>query len=413
MANPEESKAERLLILCVDRDNDIGRKTSTATPIVGKKDNMESALKLILADPEEADANTMFEALRVYDNLQQDRTTNDIYEIATIAGSELGGVSADRKLVSELTDVLKRFQANSLILVTDGFSDEDIMPLVQSRVPVTSVRRVVVKHSESIEETAAVFSRYWKMIMEDPRYSKIVLGLPGVLLIAVGILIYLGTFIRFDIYTWTAIVGLIIIGGYLLEKGYGLDRRISSAFSRPYHYTISGLVTNFSLIAGFLLAGVGVYQAWTYISANFNISFQFPIDVGSLMEILPPIIGWLIEKSSTLIVIGVCVSLAGRSIGYLLDRDSRFWRTAALVIVTAWSWTILNAVSLVILNPTLSTDTLVASTIVEIIVIVASGLSTHFLSRRFQYVLKDRVEEEKEPDEKRGKTDVQKSAAEH
>ncbi|MBS7615251.1 DUF373 family protein [Candidatus Bathyarchaeota archaeon] len=401
MANTEEPKAERLLILCVDRDNDIGRKTNTPTPIVGRKDNLDSALKLILADPEEADANTMFEALRIYDNLQQDRTTKDVYEIATIAGSELGGVSADRKLVSELTDVLKRFKADGLILVTDGFSDEDIIPLVQSRVPVTSVRRVVVKHSESIEETAAIFSRYWKMIMEDPRYSRIALGLPGVLLISIGILVYLGTFIRFDIYTWTAIVGLIIIGGYLLEKGYGLDRKISAAFSRPYHYTISGLVINFSLIAGFLLAGVGFYQSWTYISTNFRFDFQFPIDISRFMDILPQIIGRTIEKSSTLVVVGVCVSLAGRSVGYLLDRDSRFWRTTALVIVAAWSWTILNEVSLVILNPAWPTGGLIASTIVGIIVIVAAGLSTHFLGRRFQHILKDRVDEEKEPEKNR------------
>jgi uncharacterized membrane protein len=244
------------------------------------------------------------------------------------------------------------------------------------------------------------------MIMEDPRYSKIVLGLPGIFMIAVGILVYLVTFIRFDIYTWTTIVGLIIVGGFLLEKGYGLDRKISAAFSRPYHYTISGLVTNFSLIGGFLLAGVGFFQAWSYISATYEISLQFPIDVGSFMALLPEIIGWLIAKSSTLVVIGVCVSLAGRSIGYLLDRDSRFWRTTALVIIAAWSWTILNEVSFVILNPTRPTDALVAATIVGIIVIVASGLSTHFLSRRFQDVLKDRVEEEKEPSEKQEKVDI-------
>jgi putative membrane protein len=406
MAKPEEQKTERLLILCVDRDNDIGRKTNTATPIVGKKENVDSALKLILADPEEADANAMFEALRIYDNLQHDRTKNDVYEIATIAGSELGGVSADRKLVSELSDVLKRFQANGLILVTDGFSDEDIMPLVQSRVPVTSVRRVVVKHSESIEETAAVFSRYWKTIMEDPRYSKIVLGLPGIVLIAAGVLGFLARFIQFDIYTWTAIIVLIILGSYLLGKGYGLDRKISAVFSRPYHYTISGLVTNFSWLAGLLLAVVGFYQAWSFISANYSVSLQFPIDLGRFMEILPEIVGWLIQKSLTLVVIGVCVSLAGRSIGYLLDRDSRFWRTAALVIISAWSWTIFDELSLVILNPTLPTDALVASTIMGIIVIVASGLSTHFLSREFQNVLRDRTEEPE-------KTDAKKSGEEN
>jgi len=63
------------------------------------------------------------------------------------------------------------------------------------------------------------------------------------------------------------------------------------------------------------------------------------------------------------------------------------------VIITAWSWTILNAVSFVILNPTLPSDTLIVATLMEIVVIVASGLSTHFLGRRYQHVLKDRPEE--------------------
>jgi putative membrane protein len=396
MAQTEDQKAERLLILCVDRDNDIGRKANVRTPIVGRRDNMESAQKLILADPEEADANAMFEAVRIYDNLEQDRTSHDVHEIATIAGSELGGIAADRKLVSELSNVLSEFQADGLILVTDGYSDEDIMPLVQSRVPVTSVRRVVVKHSESLEETAAVFSRYWKMIIEDPRYSRIVLGIPGVLFIALGILVFLTVFIQFNIYIWATIVVLVIMGSYLLGKGYGLDRKLSALFSRPYHYTVSGLVTSFSMIAGVLLVAVGLYQAWAYISASYTISFEFPVDVGKLLEILPQVTGWFIAKSLTMIIIGLCVSLAGRSVGYVLDRDSRFWRTTALVVICAWSWTIFNEISLIIINPEQSPESLILSTIVGIVVIVASGLSTHFLGKKFQHVFKDKQEEQEE-----------------
>jgi putative membrane protein len=399
MVQPEEQKSERLLILCVDRDNDIGRKANVRTPVVGRKENMESAQKLILADPEEADANAMFEAVRIFDNLEQDQASRDVHEVATIAGSELGGVAADRKLVSELSNVLSKFQADGLILVTDGYADEDIMPLVQSRVPVTSVRRVVVKHSEALEETAAVFSRYWKMIMEDPRYSKIVLGMPGILFIALGILVFLTVFIQFNIYIWAAIVGLIIMGSYLLGKGYGLDRKLSALFSRPYHYTVSGLVTSFSMIAGVLLVAVGLYQAWSYVSASYNISFEFPMDVGRLLDILPQVIGWFIAKSLTMIVIGLCVSLAGRSVGYILDRDSRFWRTAALVIISAWSWTIFNEISLIIINPAQPPNALIVSTVVGIVVIVASGLSTHILSKQFQHVLRDRQEEQKEAEE--------------
>ncbi|HDJ05097.1 MAG TPA: DUF373 family protein, partial [Candidatus Bathyarchaeota archaeon] len=231
MAEPAEKSEgldsdvrERVLILCVDRDNDVGKKANVETPIVGRSRNMDAALKLILTDPEEADANTMFEAIRIYNELSQ--KSNDIYEIATIAGSELGGVEADRKIVSELKRVLEGFPADGVILVTDGFSDEDILPLVQSRIPVTSVRRVVVKHSESIEETAAIFSKYLKMLVEDPRYSKMALGLPGLLLIVLASLWFIGVFIPYDIGTWAWIAALFIVGSYLLTRGYRLDEKI-------------------------------------------------------------------------------------------------------------------------------------------------------------------------------------------
>lgn len=396
MEEPEKQKAERLLILCVDRDNDIGRKTGVRTPIIGKEENMNSALKLIIADPEEADANAMFEAVRVYDNLGKDETSHDSYEIATIAGSEVGGVTADRKLVSELSDVLERFHADGLILVTDGYADEGIMPLVQSRVPVTSVRRVVVKHSESIEETAEVFSRYLRMLMEDPRYSRIALGLPGILLISLGILAFLNVYVQFDVYTWTGIVGLIIVGSFLLGKGYELDKKFSSFLSRVYRYSVSGLVAGFSLIAGILLIGIGFYQAGSYVSENFDISLTFPVEIGKLLELPAEIIGWLITKSLDIVIIGVCIVFLGRSIGYLLERDSRFWRTSALVAISAWSWTIFSEISQIIIDPSLSPDKLIASVIVGIIVIVASGLSAHFLGKRYQEMFKERLEEEEE-----------------
>jgi putative membrane protein len=392
MQKPDKQETERLLILCVDRDNDIGRRAGVRTPILGKEANMKSALKLVLADPEEADANAMFEAIRIYDDLGKDKTTHDLYQIATIAGSELGGVTADRKLVSELTDILERFQADGLILVTDGFADEDILPLIQSRVPVTSVRRVVVKHSESIEETAAVFTRYLRMLIEDPNYSKIALGLPGLLLIALGTLVLVHVLTQFeDFYTWTAIVGLIIIGSYLLGRGYRLDRKISSLVSRASHASVSELVTGFSLITGLLLIGIGFFQAGSYISSEYGIVIQFPIEIGKLLELLPQIIGWLISKSLNLVVVGVCVVFIGRSVGYILDRNSRFWRTSALVIICAWSWVIFNELSKIIIEPATTPDELVVYIIIGIILIVASGFSTRFLGKRFQETFKEKL----------------------
>jgi putative membrane protein len=178
----EQQTQKRILILCVDRDGDLEAKAGIKTPLLGRTANIDAAVSLALRDPEEPDANAMFEAVRINDRLQNEKKPEEVFEVATISGSELGGVGADRKLVAELNTIIDNFDATEVILVTDGYSDEAVLPLVQSRVPVSSVRRIVIKHSESIEETAALFSKYMRLLMDNPRYSRVALGLPGILL---------------------------------------------------------------------------------------------------------------------------------------------------------------------------------------------------------------------------------------
>ena len=97
---PTAAKSERMLVLCVDRDDDLGMKAGINTPVIGRKENVNAAASLALRDPEEADANAMFEAVRIFDNLKKNIKGHEEHEVATIAGSDLGGVEADRQLVA-------------------------------------------------------------------------------------------------------------------------------------------------------------------------------------------------------------------------------------------------------------------------------------------------------------------------
>ncbi len=214
----KETVQKKILILCVDRDGDLTTKGRITTPVVGREANLNAAVALALQDAEEPDANAMFEAIRIYDRLQNEGKNEETFEIATISGSDIGGVEADRKIASELKELLNSFPANEVILVTDGYTDEVVLPLVESRVAVSSVRRVVVRHSQSIEETAALFTRYLKMIMENPRYSRVALGLPGLLILILGILSVFGLIY----YYWIAFV--FVLSGFMLLKGFGADR---------------------------------------------------------------------------------------------------------------------------------------------------------------------------------------------
>jgi putative membrane protein len=341
---------KRILILCVDRDGDLEVKAAVKTPLLGRPANLDGAVALALKDPEEPDANAMFEAVRLYDRLQVEKQPDEIFEVATISGNDLGGVSADRKLVSELNSLLGSFSANEVILVTDGYSDEAVLPLVESRVPVSSVRRIVIKHSESIEETAAVFTKYIRLLVDNPRYARMALGLPGILVLIFGILWAIDNFLYKGAIYYFGIAFVIVLGGFLLLKGFGVDKATKDAYKWAKDYSAPPLpiqISNYTIIAGILCVAVSVYLG----IANVNISAApFPSDFGGWLGITPKIATFFIKGLDTLLVVGAIIILIGRSIRLYFEKDSRLLRNAALIISVAWSYWVLEGTANVIIH---------------------------------------------------------------
>lgn len=75
----------RILIICIDRDNDLGEKAGVVSPVIGRAANLDAAIKLACADPEDSDINTIFGGINVYDKLTAEK--NDV-EIVSIAGDK-------------------------------------------------------------------------------------------------------------------------------------------------------------------------------------------------------------------------------------------------------------------------------------------------------------------------------------
>ena len=82
MSDAAKEKLGRILVLCVDSDDDLGVKAGIKTPILGRDENINSALSLALKDPEEPDANAIFEAVRIYDRLRKGAKENEKVEVA-------------------------------------------------------------------------------------------------------------------------------------------------------------------------------------------------------------------------------------------------------------------------------------------------------------------------------------------
>ncbi len=234
------STANRLLVICVDRDNDVGEKTGIITPVIGRDACIEAAQRLALEDPEDADSNSIFSAIKTYEDLI---SKGYQVEVITVAGVKDRGVQADEKILAETRKVLEKFSANGAVIVSDGEDDESVIPVIQNVLPVVSVQRVVMKVSRSVEYSYAVFGKYLKMIAYDSRYSKFFLGVPGILLLIGGIASV------FEITGEIFAVLVSILGGAFLIRAFDIDRAWSS-WSKP---TPMGFIRMFTMVAGVLL----------------------------------------------------------------------------------------------------------------------------------------------------------------
>ena len=231
------STAKKLLVICVDRDNDVGEKTGITTPIVGRNACIDAAQRLAREDPEDADSNAIFYAVKTFEDLV---SKGYQAEIITVAGVENKGVQADEKIASEIREVIDKFSASGAVIVSDGEDDESVIPVIQNLLPVVSVQRVVMKVSRSVEYSYAVFGKYLKMIAYDSKYSKFFLGVPGLLLLIGGIATVFG-------YTTEIFAVLVsILGGAFLIRAFDIDRAWTS-WTKP---TPAGLIRSFTMIAG-------------------------------------------------------------------------------------------------------------------------------------------------------------------
>ena len=142
----EAAVATNLLIVCVDRDDDVGKKAGIATPVIGRDACIEAAQRLALEDPEDADSNAIFSAIKTYEDLV---SKGYKAQVVTVAGVEKRGVQGDEKIAKEIKLVLKKFSADGAVIVSDGEDDEMVIPIIQNIIPVVSVQRVVMKVSRT------------------------------------------------------------------------------------------------------------------------------------------------------------------------------------------------------------------------------------------------------------------------
>ena len=308
--------ANKLLVICIDRDDDLGRKTGISTPVVGRNACIEAAQRLALEDPEDADSNSIFFAVKTYEDL-----VSKGYEaqVVTVTGVENRGVQADEKVASEIKSVLKKFSADGAVIVSDGEDDEMVIPVIQSVIPVISVQRVVMQVSRTIEHSYAVFGKFLKLVMYNPKYSKFFLGVPGILLLIGGI----GAVTGYNVEIFAVLIT--ILGGAFLIRAFDIDKAWSN-WAKP---TPEGFTRMFTLITGLILIAASVPAGITTVSPE-NISG----DIGIINLITDEVvIGQFVSGMIPFLWIGLGTIFVGILFSNWLNRKLRHISDLLRIIV--------------------------------------------------------------------------------
>jgi len=312
------------IVICVDRDDDIKRKTGIKGPIIGIDRNIEVANSLALADPEDTDVNAMFSAIKIAKELNT--------EVVTLTGDKSVGVISDMEISRQLDEVVDKFKPEGVILVTDGAEDEQIIPIIESRAKIISVKTAIVRQSQELERAYFKIIQFIKEVEEDANLARLVFGIPGLVLILIAI----GGI--FGIMLLAMNIILAIIGIYLLIKGFGYEEEFFSKASEFINSLSVERVSTWTYIVSTLIIILsGIYGYQEMVNRNIPINDNtFDDELDNAIAFIQGSIG-LLMAAFVIAIIGMMVD-DHRTKKYLnVRRDIVLIAFVVLVAITIGS----------------------------------------------------------------------------
>lgn len=258
----------KTLILCVDRDDDIGAKAHLEGPFIGREANFEAGTALALADPEDPDANTVLSAVSIYDELLKRGME---VQVATIVGSQNVGIESDRLLSQQLEKVLDVVRADRAILVSNGAEDEYFYPVISSRIKIDSVRRVFIKQTPTVEGAYYILLK----TLKDKKMRRKLLAPISAILMVYGFFLMFSDLLKLsDTHNLGYISGIapglitFVIGLYLIWYAYDITDALKKSSKTIWKAIRSGsqmlpfaIVTIVMIVLGLLYAASTVATA--------------------------------------------------------------------------------------------------------------------------------------------------------
>jgi putative membrane protein len=229
------------LVVCIDRGETVA-DVADELPVVGEAAVRSLVTDVGLADPESSRVNCLLEGLRLAGEL---RDAGEEPVVAVVSGAD-DSVDADRALAGQLEELLADSAIESAVVVTDSTTEERVVHVVESRVRVDAVSRVVVRQARDLESTYYLLKQF--LANEDLRQTVLV---PiGVALLAIPVLVAFAQSLTAAVAAVAAVTGL-----FVLYKGLGIDDALAALTGGVRNGLYTGRL---SVVTGVIAAGLAL-----------------------------------------------------------------------------------------------------------------------------------------------------------
>ncbi|MEW6036496.1 MAG: DUF373 family protein [Candidatus Micrarchaeota archaeon] len=308
-----------ILVLCIDRDNDLFEKGRVSGPLVGRERNLEGAMALALADPEDPDSNAIFYAVKIFDKM---RSEGENVEVVTLTGDRKLGYRADREISSQLEKIITELNPVSCVLVSDGASDEEILPIIKSRLKVDSTKIVFIKQAKELEKTYFVLLEK----LRDPSFSKTIIGIPALLLLLTAISVYMG---------WGFVPIFIIVAIYALMRVYGIEDLFLDVV-KDFRFSFER-TSWIGYIGSLAVFGIGIFVGYQTLQKGISLSLAND----KLIALVFGSVSWVFFTGALLILIGKSIDALMEKKKFKITKYMLYGAAAGLstfVILVGSSW---------------------------------------------------------------------------
>jgi len=276
VAEPREKKP---VVVVVDIDDDLSQVLGRSL-VRGEREVAEAVLEYGLKRPEDADVNAMLAGLSLYREMRE-RGLDP--EIVVVGGHPYDNLEAQRNIKRRVREVVEDIgKPVEFYIVSDGEDEFVVAELLHDLGEIGGFKRVVVEQHLGIEGGYILILRYLRKAVNDPRYSRYLVGVPGI-----GLLL-LALTAMMDVASIALELLALLLGAAMIVHGFRLEpyieawaRRLAESVRENPYFTTAGIMV---LV---LFTAAGIYSAYeAYSAAGLS-----PRALGSVMKTSVPLIG--------------------------------------------------------------------------------------------------------------------------